>query len=135
MKRGRSTGNMTVPERAWVDAVKRCGCVFCIALGHPHSPDAYAVDAHHMLSGGIRRGHMFTVGGCIWHHRGRLFISGWNHKQHRMNLGPALSEGSVPFYARFGDDDAIMEQQLEILAKAGESAALRARDEWVAAHA
>ena len=115
MKRGRSTGNPTRAESAWIDAVKRAGCLCCIAKGYPHDPDGSAVEAHHLLSGGIRRGHLHTVGLCAWHHRGRLIVSGWSHAQHRQFLGPSLAEGSVPFHAEFGDDDALMAAQVRLL--------------------
>lgn len=118
MKRGRSTGAMTKTEAAWVDAVKRHGCVCCAARGYrvdPRRGEPPAVEAHHLLSGGIRRGHMHTVGLCLWHHRGRLIVEGWSHAMHRNQLGPALSEGSVPFAAAFGDDDTLMEKQVAIL--------------------
>lgn len=115
MKQGHSTTSMTKEERAWVDLVKRSGCVCCIELGYEHDPDGPMVDAHHLLSGGIRIGHLATIGLCMWHHRGRLIVSVWNHAMHRLNLGPALSEGSDPFHKRFGEDDELMKKQLRIL--------------------
>lgn len=115
MRRGRSTTTMTKTERAWVDAVKRAGCLCCIERGYPHNPDGPMVEAHHLLSGGIRRGHLFTIGACAWHHRGALIVQGWNHAMHRNLLGPALSEGSVPFREAFGDDDTLMEKQMALL--------------------
>lgn len=115
MRRGRSTGNPTRAEREWIDAVKRSGCLCCIARGYRHDPDGPAVEAHHLLSGGIRRGHLFSVGLCAWHHRGRLIVSGWSHAQHRQRLGPSLAEGSVPFHAEFGDDESLMAAQVRLL--------------------
>lgn len=115
MKRGRSTGNPTRAEAAWIDAVKRAGCLCCIARGYRHDPDGPLVEAHHLLSGGIRRGHLHTVGLCAWHHRGRLIVTGWTHAQHRAQLGPSLAEGSVPFRDAFGDDDALMAAQKRLL--------------------
>lgn len=115
MRNGRSTGKPTVAEEAWIKAVKRRGCQCCIARGYEHDPDSPMVEAHHLLSGGIRRGHLHTVGLCAWHHRGRLMFGGWSHAEHRELLGPALSEGSVPFHAEFGDDDALMGRQFEML--------------------
>jgi hypothetical protein len=108
---------MTKAEREWVTTVKRLGCLCCIARGYEHDPDGSVVDAHHLLSGGIRRGHLHTVGLCKWHHSGRLIVAGWNHGTHRRLLGPALSEGSVPFHAVFGDDESLMQQQHALIAK------------------
>lgn len=115
MRRGRSTGKPTRAESAWIDTVKRLGCLCCIARGYPHDPDGPAVEAHHLLSGGIRRGHLHTVGLCAWHHRGRLIVQGWTHAQHRERLGPSLAEGSVPFHEAFGDDDALMSAQHRLI--------------------
>jgi len=99
---------MTKAEAARIDAVKRAGCVCCIARGYKPDDDAPAVEAHHLLSGGIRRGHRYTVGLCAWHHRGRLIVQGWDHARHRAELGPSLAEGSVPFAAAFGSDDELL---------------------------
>ena len=115
MRRGSSTGTMTKAERAWVDAVKRAGCLCCIQRGFPHDMDGSVVEAHHLLSGGVRRGHLFTVGLCSWHHRGRLIVEGWTNERHRERLGPALSEGSVPFRDEFGSDDALLEMQVQMM--------------------
>ena len=115
MRQGRSTGSQTKAEAAWVDAVKRGGCLCCIARGFPHDPSGPLVEAHHLLSGGIRRGHLFTVGLCQWHHRGRLIVSGWDHADHRHHLGPSLAEGSVPFHAAFGSDDDLYAAQQRLL--------------------
>jgi len=111
MRSGRSTGNMTKAERAWVSATKRNGCLCCIARGYPHDREGHVVEAQHLLDGGIRRGHMFTVGLCLWHHKGRLIVNGWTHATHRRLLGPSLAEGSVPFNATFGTDDELLEAQ------------------------
>ncbi len=120
MRRGRSTGAMTKPEAAWVDAIKRRGCVCCDERGYrvdPRGSEPPLVEAHHLLSGGIRRGHMHTVGLCMWHHRGRLIVESWNHAMHRSQLGPALSEGSVPFARAFGNDDVLMDKQVALLSR------------------
>lgn len=119
MKQGRSTGTQTREERAWFDAITRHGCVCCIELGFDHDPDGYRVEQHHHLSGGIRMGHLFSVGMCCWHHRGRILLPQYNLAQHRLHLGPSLAEGSVPFEERFGDQDWQMQRQLDILAAAG----------------
>jgi hypothetical protein len=115
VKRGRSTGKQTKAEAAHVQAVKRSGCLCCIALGYAHDPDGPMVEAHHLLSGGIRLGHMHTLGLCPWHHRGQPFVAGWSIEEHRERLGPPLSEGSVTFHARFGSDQELQRQQRQLL--------------------
>ena len=119
-RKNRRPGNKgkTKAEDAHLDAITRAGCVCCIAVGLPHDPYGPRVEAHHLLSGGIRIGHGATVGLCQWHHRGRLIVQGWDHAQHRERLGPSLQEGSTPFHERFGDDASLIEQQAAILAVA-----------------
>lgn len=123
MKRGRSTGNPTLAEAAWLRAVKESGCVCCAARGYYREPDGPVAEAHHLLSGGIRRGHKHTVGLCVWHHRGRLIVAGWTHATHRRLLGPSLAEGSVPFHEAFGDDDALMAATHALIARQATRAA------------
>lgn len=115
MRRGRSTGNPTKAESEWLLLVKTTGCICCESEGFRHDTDGPMVEAHHLLSGGIRRGHMHTVGLCPWHHRSRLVVEGWTHAQHRARLGPSLAEGSVPFRKWYGDDDRLMAMQLALI--------------------
>lgn len=117
MKRGRSTGNPTLAEAAWLRMVKEAGCVCCAARGYDREPGGPLAEAHHLLSGGIRRGHLHTVGLCAWHHRGRLIVTGWTHATHRRLLGPSVAEGSVPFHEAFGDDDALMAATHALIAR------------------
>lgn len=118
LRQGRSTGSPTLEEQRWFDAITTCGCIFCIHLGYDHDPDGYRVEQHHHLSGGIRMGHLFSVGACIWHHRGRILIPQWSLAVHWSKLGPNL-EHRVPFEEFFGDQDWQMQKQLDVLAAAG----------------
>lgn len=121
MKRGRSTGNQTKDEAKWVGATKRNGCLCCMAMGfEPETTggEIPLVEAHHLLDG-LRRGHFYTVGLCVWHHRARLFVSGWTHDTHRRLLGPSLDEGSVPFHARFGTDEELLREQIALNKRQG----------------
>lgn len=111
MRRGRSTGNQTREESAWITDVKRSGCLCCATRGHVWDDDGPLVEAHHLLSGGIRRGHMFTVGLCQWHHRGVKAVDGWSLPMHRRLLGPSLAEGSKLFSEVFGSDESLYERQ------------------------
>ena len=101
-------------------AVKTHGCLCCWIMGYPHDPDGPMVEAHHLLSGGRRRGHRYVVGLCQWHHRGQPTMEGWTMAQHRQRLGSALSEGSVPFRECWGSDAWLLEQQGKVL-----------RDKWL----
>ena len=56
----------TVEERRWMSAIVRVGCIACHVSGHRGVP----AEVHHMLSGGRRRGHLFTLPLCSpGHHR------------------------------------------------------------------
>lgn len=110
MKRGRSTKAMTKEEAAWVAAVKHCGCILCARRGFHREENGPLAEAHHLLSGGIRKGHMDTVGLCAWHHRARLIVDR-PHAWHRARLGPSLDEGSDPFHEEWGSDESILEEQ------------------------
>lgn len=91
-------------ERRWVECGIRVGCIACRQLpGTPYNPP----DQHHLLSGGRRRGHAFTVPLCIWHHRGQhIFPAG--DADHERVYGPSLARNSRAFRARFGTDDQLL---------------------------
>jgi len=50
----------TVAEAAWMNAITALGCIACLTEGHPETPGA----VHHILRGGQRLGHMFTICLC-----------------------------------------------------------------------
>lgn len=113
---------MTKAEAAHVDAVKRAGCVCCIARGYLPDDNAPAVEAHHLKRGNLRIDHLHTVGLCIWHHRGRLFVDGWNHAEHRLLLGASLDDGSgcaAAFRRQFGSDADLLLAQSALLGEPG----------------
>lgn len=132
MRRGRST---TTPTKAEADRIERCKsgpCVACeIWAEHPDCPPMFrgawvdvsptgessGGDYHHLLSGGIRRGHMFGVCLCPWHHRA---VPDWgcSHDEMRRLYGPSLAEGSKRFNETFGGDQALLDKQAEILGEA-----------------
>jgi len=50
----------TAEERAWMDAIVAHGCICCILDGQEPRPTA----VHHILRGGQRIGHLFTLPLC-----------------------------------------------------------------------
>ena len=56
---------MTSAERDWIDAILQLGCIVCVREKLGDS----SAEVHHMLSGGRRMGHMFTLPLCYLHHR------------------------------------------------------------------
>lgn len=117
-RKNRRPGNraMSKAESARVDAVKRTGCLCCIARGFIPEDNAPMVDAHHLLSGGIRIGHDATVGLCKWHHSSRLIVEAWSHAHHRRHLGPSLLDDANAFHAEFGADCDLLAAQDALLA-------------------
>ncbi len=60
-------GAPTVDERRWLDAIVAYGCVACRIDGFGVVPPA----VHHILRGGMRMGHRFTLPLCDpGHHQG-----------------------------------------------------------------
>ena len=53
-------------EAERMDAMMRLGCVACAQIGIAH----VAQECHHILSGGRRMGHWFTLPLCRGHHQG-----------------------------------------------------------------
>ena len=55
-----STGTPTKAEAAWMASVAAFGCIVCWLFHGVKTPCA----VHHILRGGIRMGHMHTIGLC-----------------------------------------------------------------------
>lgn len=107
MKRGRSIGRPTKEEAAWIVEVKMGPCVAC--WNWPDAPITFGCDAHHLLSGGRRRGHSATIGLCPWHHRGVPLEE--TVPATRAIYGPSLMDGSKLFHAAYGSDDELLKVQ------------------------
>lgn len=58
MKAGRVAPN--AEERRWMAFVASTGCIVCRNQGYGHVPCA----VHHIVEGGRRLGHLFTIGLC-----------------------------------------------------------------------
>lgn len=52
-------------EKQWMDAIVRLGCICCRLTGKGVSP----AEVHHLLSGGRRMGHLWSIPLCFLHHR------------------------------------------------------------------
>ena len=50
----------TVLERDWMDRITAFGCIACWLDGRRHQPAA----VHHILRGGVRMGHLYTLPLC-----------------------------------------------------------------------
>lgn len=106
-----STGNRNKAEQARFDAMKdQCICMACRQRG---LSTAY-IEIHHLLSGNKRRGHMFTISLCQWHHRG--VTDGLDASSMEILFGPSLAKGSKPFHFWFGTDEELLATQNRLLA-------------------
>ena len=66
------------------------------------------VEIHHLLDGGVRRGHAFTVALCAWHHRGVVPGGDLTAAGATKAFGPSLYHDGKAFKARYGKDDALL---------------------------
>jgi hypothetical protein len=118
MRRGRSTGKPTAAESWRLVTVKALGCICCMLNREMGMATAYfgPGDAHHLLSGGLRRGHMATIGLCKWHHQAEPPYPGMGEREAIERFGPSVATGSKPFHALYGSDDDLLEFQNALLA-------------------
>lgn len=106
-----STGTPTKAEAKRMDTIKEMAICMCC---RQRKLLASYVEVHHLLSGGKRMGHMFTVGLCVWHHRA-VPMYGYKRAQMREIYGDSLAEGSKIFRAQFGSDMDLLAMQNELL--------------------
>lgn len=100
---GKSTP-ITKADRAHFERLKAKACVCCRIEG---CPQPNPTTAHHLLSGGRRRGHQQSVPLCGWHHQG-VRLPGASNEQMLMLCGPSLANGSKAFHERYGTDDELL---------------------------
>lgn len=109
----------TKAEKARMARIVELGCVACRKdfAQCPHTPwDLAKGEVHHLLEGGVRRGHSFTVGLCGWHHVGRV-PHGWVVPHMAEWFGPSLYHDARAFHARYGTDDELLKFQNDLLAR------------------
>lgn len=90
-------------EAARIEAMMRLGCVCCALAGQPH----IAQECHHILDGGRRLGHWFTLPLCRGHHQGDFSLD-------QRSLLPlehliAISDGRKLFNATYGSERKLWE--------------------------
>ena len=94
--------NVTKLDERRFQRFQDIGCIACRQHGEYRQ-----ADAHHLLSGGRRRGNQHTIPLCPYHHRGV-----------GIGIGPSLAHGSKPFHEAFGSDDELLERTNRLLAAA-----------------
>ena len=95
-----STGKATKAQIARWQRFQDIGCICCWQIGKYSEPEV-----QHLLSGGRRRGHDFTIPLCPYHHRG---IG-------RINGEPSMAQGTKPFRERYGSDSSLLALTNELL--------------------
>jgi hypothetical protein len=117
LRQGRSTGSPTKTQRKRLHEVTHRDCLACtLNRGWSLAP-AYVggCDAHHLLSGGRRRGHDATIGLCPWHHRGVRPSDCPSDAVARDLYGPSLANESKAFHATYGSDEELLALQNKML--------------------
>lgn len=97
------TKRPTKSESARMARIKQLRCVACW-----DTPFCCGVtEIHHLLSGGRRRGHAFSVPLGVWHHRG-IPLPSYSLIEATAIFGPSLRLSSRAFHERYGTDDELL---------------------------
>ena len=119
-RRAHSTPPPTALDLARFSLMREHGCIACrmnrkrgIATATFNKRD---LEIHHLLSGGVRIGHHAAVCLCHFHHQGKLlpFVDR-GYKEQAQIFGPSLEREPRRFRAMYGDNDALLAYQLDIL--------------------
>lgn len=107
----------TKAQSARMGAIKQGECMACRinASRAQHRCDGAGCDAHHLLSGGRRRGHAYTIALCPWHHRGIRPDDCRNDEEAFHKYGPSLALHPRDFKETYGSDDELLAMQNELL--------------------
>jgi len=93
----------TKAERAWMDAITSLGCIACLIEGRERVPGA----VHHILRGGHRIGHLFTI--CLCEP---------GHHQNGQPMGLiSRHPWKAQFEARYGTESELLELTKKIVGK------------------
>lgn len=97
-------------EAERIEALQKLGCVACAVLG---VPNINHLELHHILDGGIRMGHWFTIFLCRGHHQGDWSCEqlGWIAPKQRF----AISDGRKRFNRVYGSERQLWERCQEKL--------------------
>lgn len=112
----RSIKPPTKAEKKRMARIVELGCVACRLDGD--WPEACGLpEIHHLLDGGVRRGHSFTVGLGSWHHRGIVVPAFGQIEAMTRSFGPSLYHDARDFHARYGSDEELLAYQNKLLAE------------------
>ena len=125
----------TRAQRARWDRMIRLGCVACLVnITGPwrlwpasflrvrtNELAAEKLEIHHLLSGGKRLGHDFTVCLCRYHHQGDLVPDrGQRYRDQSLKYGPSLAHEGKRFREVYGDEAVLLTFQNMLIESAPE---------------
>lgn len=97
-----STKLPTVAEQARFLTLKELGCVVCALVGDVRPRK---IEAHHIVRGNKRLGHLYTLPLCLGHHRGL-----WTDQVVRVGI----ADGRHAFKEAHGYDELELWQKLQV---------------------
>lgn len=106
----------TEADKRRFQLLQEIGCICCRACNIEREP----ADIHHIIDGGRRMGHQYTLPLCPYHHRGQP-KEGLTQKQMDKFLGPSLALNKRKFDEVFGGELTLLEYVDKMLAKIEES--------------
>jgi hypothetical protein len=98
-----SLNSPTKYEQTRIDAMRSLGCVACAVIG---VPNLNQLELHHLLLGGVRMGHYFTIFLCRGHHQGDWSQLEWIEPKYRV----AISDGRKRFVLVYGTERSLWER-------------------------
>lgn len=99
-----STGKPTKAEASRIDLMLRLGCCACELVGMRL---LVRPECHHILEGGKRLGHWYTIPLCSGHHRGDWSISQYAVLSDRHRV--AIADGRKRFTAMYPTERSLWE--------------------------
>lgn len=91
-------GTLTKADKERFRLLQEHGCAACRKDGYCQDPDI-----HHILRGGNRMGHQYTIPLCPYHHRGI-------NPDGRMVQGPTLCDNKREFVERYGTEMQLLDE-------------------------
>lgn len=96
---------MKKADKARIERIFLLGCCACAAIGVPNH---HQIEIHHILSGGERMGHRWTIPLCKGHHQGYFTAA------QRVRLEPeelvSIGTGRKPFNQMFGTERSLLKK-------------------------
>lgn len=100
-----STPNPTKAQERRFGWLYEIGCICCRKDGLGHEP----AQIHHILSGGTRMGHDYTIPLCPWHHKGEP-KGGYQAGDMALLKGPSLALHKRQFVRDYGTELELLDE-------------------------